>query len=677
MALTFNTKSNIAFKKSQGKANTLLTKEYFEENILSTFDVSSEHVFGEAIPFPLSNPNQYQINGNVEYVRFELEFIQGASSPSYWTTNQPSDDCTPCPPNPSPIQLPPEFNGRHTFAIKLPSQYQNVSNNPNKSNSKYNNPYLYQSNFKLQLVSPKHGEQYKPSLYTGIGLSSTKIEDADGRDWVVDFAAGLVYQEQPPGPGDFTTNPTFLEGWLYIGNYLDETITSIVENHENDISDIYDIINNNAGTIDGENQFVVKKLIGKAHTSPYKLHYNEFNNSFVYANASHIFASAPPIIGNTEYQYYDIVDNKVEYVRLTAEYVDDSQTIEGRHAMVLKLPDDYITQSSNPMAALGFWENGQALNFTSGSVQMVPPYFNNNDINYEIKAYYLDNGNEVFITPEDEREWHIDYQAGIFYQNKPYTDPSKDPVYVDAWLWTGGMVSEGVGKGGSDAIGGMERYWLKVANTIPSGSLVQIQDFDLTGITYNLYNINVYVNGQYQLLGDEDQFVSGSYDVGLFNDNRFKFSWALEQNDIIQVLLQSTVDLSQKPLTIWEEDETLERARVITAGEGLYIDTATPREFVINNTGLLERTKYNILNDGELYHAGLTGMDIFQMQSELDFSKVNYDDNLHDLFIDGVLKIKNIHYQLADMDPTLHTNQFRLLGDEYIHEDSYVTVVLF
>lgn len=681
MALTSNLKSQMILKKSQGKANTLATKEFYEEDINSIFDVSAEHVFGAEIPPAINNPNLYQINGNVvEYVRFELEHIQGGSSPSYWTTTQTnSNDCTPCPPNPEPIALPPEYNGRNSFAIKLPSQYQNISNNPNKSDSKYSNSLLYNSKFKLQLVSPKHGNGYKTKLFTGIGIAAQPISEDDARDWIVDYAAGIVYQEQPPGPGDFITNPTFIEGWLYIGQYLDEKLNSIIEDHDNDINNILDMIGGNATTLNADDQFVLKKLIGKAHTSPYKLHYNELNNSFVYSNADHIFSSSPPIIGESNYNYYDIVDNKVEYLRLQVEYIDDSQTVEGRHAMVLKLPSDYISNSQSPRAALGFWENDQILNFTSGSVQMVPPYFNNNDINYEAKVYHLDEfGQPVLITPEDEREWHIDYQAGIFYQNKPYSDIQMDPIYVDAWVWTGGMVSEGVGAGGSDAaLGGMDRYYRKLTEYIASGSLVTIPDFDLSGQTYNLYNVNVYLNGQFMLLADEQTFLSGSYDVGLFNDKHLVFDAALEPNDIIQVTVQSTNDLSQKPLVIWEEDETLERARVITAGDGIYIDKLNPREFIINNTGLLERTKTTVLSNGQQYMGSITGIDIFSMPIGLDFSKVSYDDNKIDIFIDGVLKVKDIHYQLTDMDPTLSTNQFRLLGDECIHEDSYVTAILF
>lgn len=465
MSLSTKSERKYSLKKLSGKANTLNSRAIYDESIATTVDVHSSHIFADMIPAAIQNPTLYQINGSCEYVRFELEYITGAGSPSYWTTNGDVLDLSNrdvSDPSPEYKSLPSSFDGRHAFALKLPADYQDNSTNPNKSAAKYaNSSILHSSNFQLQVVGAKFGDGYEPKLYRGTGVGVTQIPNDDDRDWLFDSVAGIVFQQDPPGPGDYSTNPTYLEGWLYIGNYLDENITLLSGSIATDIdviqTDIADLQSGGSqGTTVPEKDFVTKKLLGKSHTSPNKRHFNEAIPSFVYSNAASIPSSSPPIIGATARSYYDIVDSKVEYLRLSGSYVDSGQSSDGRHGVKLHLPNDYQTNSSNAKVGTGNWFNGHAIHGTSGSIQLVPPHFNDNDSNYEAKPYYYDSSTTsyVLIPPEDERNWHLDYQSGILYQDSPADSDNLDPVVVDAWVWIGGVVSEGVGTGGSGTASG-------------------------------------------------------------------------------------------------------------------------------------------------------------------------------------------------------------------------------
>ena len=464
MSLSTKSERKYSLKKLSGKANTLNSRAIYDESIATTVDVHASHIFSDAITGAPSNPTLYQINGPCEYVRFELEYIAGAGSPSYWTTNGDVLDLTSrdvSDPSPEYKALPSSFDGRHAFALKLPSDYQDNSANPNKADSKFaNGSVLHSSGFQLQVVGAKFGSGYEPKLFRGTGVGITQIPNNDDRDWIFDSVAGIVFQQDPPGPGDYATNPTYLEGWLYIGNYLDESINLLSGSIATDIDliqiDIADLQSGGSqGTTVPEKDFATKKLLGKSHTSPNKRHFNEAIPSFIYSNAASIPSSAPPIIGATSRNYYDIVDSKVEYLRLSGSYVDSGQSSDGRHGVKLHLPNDYQINSSNAKVGTGYWFNGRAINGTSGSIQLVPPHFNDNDSNYEAKPYYYDSdtASYILIPPEDERNWHLDYQSGILYQDTPADSDNLDPVVVDAWVWIGGVVSEGVGSGGGVASG--------------------------------------------------------------------------------------------------------------------------------------------------------------------------------------------------------------------------------
>ena len=116
----------------------------------------------------------------------------------------------------------------------------------------------------------------------------------------------------------------------------------------------------------------LKKLSGKAHTSNDKGLANEGLPSGISMSKSTIFSSDVPPAPSAS-SLYTITGNAVEFLRLSASFIAGTDTTAGRHGFELKLPDDYEAQSSNPRKGTYPYLNGQSIQITSGSLQLVPP----------------------------------------------------------------------------------------------------------------------------------------------------------------------------------------------------------------------------------------------------------------------------------------------------------------
>ena len=113
---------------------------------------------------------------------------------------------------------------------------------------------------------------------------------------------------------------------------------------------------------------------------------------------------------------------------------------------------------------------------------------------------------------------------------------------------------------------------------------------------------------------------------------------------------------------------------MITAGDGLTITTPNPTTLLVSNTGLLQRSKTHVTASSG-YLAG-SASNIFTVAG-VDFSSVSYSDHRIDIFLEGVLLFKDVHFELNDADNTLATNQFKLIGSTVIQNGDVVTAVLF
>ena len=212
MALSDTSKILIAIKKLVGKAHTSNDKDVANEGLPSGLTVSSNTVFGEKIPTTINQTNDalYAIltgsgiigNGQVEYLRLQSSFIAGSDTSS----------------------------GRHGFELKLPSDYETHPKNPLAGIYPFvNNQSINITSGALQLIPPSYASSYEAKPFSGGNATKdngTQIAILDARDWNLDYFNGIYFQQDPPGTGDHSDNPDHVQGYLYIGKYLDEKILS-------------------------------------------------------------------------------------------------------------------------------------------------------------------------------------------------------------------------------------------------------------------------------------------------------------------------------------------------------------------------------------------------------------------------------------------------------------------
>jgi hypothetical protein len=199
MALSQTNINLITLKKALGLSHTATAKALpANESIGTTAQLGTNIVFGETIPAaPISASLYDQTSGVVEYVRLELEEIAGTNGQGY--------------------------------AIKLPAGYQASSTNPNKGNGTFDNSKnLYETLGGIQIIPPGlFGTVYSPTLYDDDGTSAQGSGDVipalDARDWIVDYYAGIYFQEDT---ANTTGVPAYLEAWVFIGDFADTAISN-------------------------------------------------------------------------------------------------------------------------------------------------------------------------------------------------------------------------------------------------------------------------------------------------------------------------------------------------------------------------------------------------------------------------------------------------------------------
>jgi len=201
MALSQTNINLITLKKALGLSHTATAKALpANESIGTTAQLGTSIVFGEAIPAaPISASLYDQTSGVVEYVRLELEEIAGTNGQAY--------------------------------AIKLPADYESNSSNTKAGNGTFDNgTNLYDTLGGIQIIPPGlFGTVYSPVLYDDDGTATKGSGDVipalDARDWIVDYYAGIYFQEDT---ANTTGVPAYLEAWIYIGQFADEAISSAV-----------------------------------------------------------------------------------------------------------------------------------------------------------------------------------------------------------------------------------------------------------------------------------------------------------------------------------------------------------------------------------------------------------------------------------------------------------------
>ena len=202
MAYDAITQRLISLKKLAGKAQTSNDKDLANEALPSGVTISSNTVFGQQVTSSPSSVTLYTITNHVEYLRFSSTFIAG------------SDTVT----------------GRHGFQLSLPSDYESNSSNSKAGTYPFvNNQAINITSGSLQLIPTSFAPAYEAKPYyggTALKDTGTQIPILDARDWYLDYFNGILFQQDPPGTGDHSENPDYVEAYLYIGEMLDSVVDS-------------------------------------------------------------------------------------------------------------------------------------------------------------------------------------------------------------------------------------------------------------------------------------------------------------------------------------------------------------------------------------------------------------------------------------------------------------------
>ena len=214
------TSTQFAAKKLLGKAQTSNLKSDVNETIPSNVSLPSEGIFAEAIP---NSPGtdfftMYSASSGgpatVERVYFDIVSI----SDTIYDANDSGgggDEAS--------------GNGPHGYYLKLPSNYQTTSSNPQRGSGSFTNgKRIYDSRGGLQLVPPlisnASPNRYVMKIYKGDPTdAANEITSGDSIDWQVDYYAGTIFIQDY----DASKIPLTASAYLYVGKYLDEKLTDI------------------------------------------------------------------------------------------------------------------------------------------------------------------------------------------------------------------------------------------------------------------------------------------------------------------------------------------------------------------------------------------------------------------------------------------------------------------
>lgn len=225
MAKTNVTFTNFAAKKLLGKTQVRPSLTDAEEAFPSNVSVPGGGVFAETIPrepgtdfFTLYSASA-GAPATVERVYFDCVAISDGFYDADASSEDGGDES--------------QTAGDHAYYLKLPSNYQTTSSNPNRGTGSFvNDKRLYLSRGGLQLVPPfttdaglpgsSGNNRYFVELFTGDPTNpSNKISSTDAIDWQFDYYSGIVFIQ------DYQASkiPVTASAYLYVGKYLDEKLT--------------------------------------------------------------------------------------------------------------------------------------------------------------------------------------------------------------------------------------------------------------------------------------------------------------------------------------------------------------------------------------------------------------------------------------------------------------------
>lgn len=227
MAKTNVTSTQFAAKKLLGKAQTRPSITDAQEGLPSNVSVPGAGVFAETLPRQPGTDyfTMYSASAGapatVERVYFDLVAIGDSVYDAGLEDSAEGGDSA-------------QNETTHAYYLKLPSNYETTSSNPNRGTGSFvNDKRLYFSRGGLQLVPPfttdaglpgaGGNNRYFVEVYTGDPTNpSNKISSTDPMDWQFDYYSGILFIQDSA-----SVAPVTASAYLYVGKYLDEKLTDI------------------------------------------------------------------------------------------------------------------------------------------------------------------------------------------------------------------------------------------------------------------------------------------------------------------------------------------------------------------------------------------------------------------------------------------------------------------
>jgi len=368
----------------------------------------------------------------------------------------------------------------------------------------------------------------------------------------------------------------------------------------------------------------------------------------------------------------------------------ESSQSSGVHAYKLVMPSTYVASSSNSKKGEGVFNNNKIVHETLGALQLVPPFYSQTAPNPYIVKIYKDDGSGGVgdeIPLLDNIDWSIDYYNGILFVQDYNAD--KIPAYARAFAYIGKMADEvtgsssssggggdgdasasyltlaatgslsnervltiGTGLSGSDAGAGgaftitldadpsttRDRDVYTMTGSLSAGTTFYLGNTDFSEGGHHPSYIDVHINGQLVHSGTSVQVAASDADYTIVNDSAIKFSYALEEDDIIDVTttLSGANALTPNPassnLIVHSAEATLPNSRVLSAGTGISIDTSTSGIISISSPASQSRHKsvYTVT-------ASHAADNILEIGSSVDFSSGSHNLQYIDVYLNGTL----------------------------------------
>jgi len=685
MAYDAKTERLLSLKKLSGKAHTSNDKGLSNEALSSGVTIAASSVFGQAIP---ASPGTtlYDITDSVvEYVRLSASFIMGSDTTS----------------------------GQHGFQLTLPDDYESNSTNSKKGTGYFTNGAVVNaSGGGIQLVPPSFGNTYEAKLYhTASGVES-RIPLLDARDWNLDYFNGIVFQQDPPGTGYHTQNPTYVDAFIYIGDYVGSMLGS---SSPGDLGASY-LVLTNTGSLNSERALVAGTgltLIDGGAGSSATL---QIDNSVVATisgsvfSGTHIFENrltgsitqlsdgSAFLRGGDNVEIstgsdgsitiaapglsIDGFDREAEFLVLSATGSMANERVFGTGTGIKSVDggagnsfsveiDDNIVATISGSTFTGPVRFNQGL---SGSLTRIQSGLSYLVAGSNVTISSASNGQVTISAPAPVGGSDTDLRSGPFLTYEQSSIMSNERV-----LTAGPGIEISTGEAGAltiqaDALG----LTRTKRDYILTGTHVALTPFQATGVNFSEVDfssdaIDIHVNGMLVHSGTYDQVTGSLADYTLSGENQIVFGFDLEQDDIIDAIVLSSGSASQgtgfapsaAPFLTFGSSTGLSNERILTAGAGVTIDTTQENQAIISvdQTGLRQKVAYTLTGS----HPAGNQLII----PSVDFSSGSFREDSIDIFVNGVLMTSgsNEDYTLAGGANNLNIN-FNL------HADDKVTVII-